>query len=495
MIGRIFTSVLSGAVFLSALYARPSSVTLSLSEAVDEICLSTSHARSLRLTYENQSLLYANYRKSFLPALGLSFSPFSLNRSIQRLQQPSDGSYTYVEDYSGSSTAALVLRQQVGPTGGTLLLGTSLNYLREFSEGRNSFNSRPFYISYAQPLWGGFRTYRYTQRIQRLTYELSFRQCVRQLVVLQQQVLTQYLSCFLAQLTYTHAQSMATASDTLLQVARQQKEGGRITSYEYKQMELQSAESTLSVLTERQNLESSLRALATLLELDNVPSIPGRLSTSFPELSLSEIRCHIERNNPQYLQNALQLQQAEFDRFTAYKESRLNGEVSIDYGINQYGNDFVAVYRHPSTQQAVSLTLSFPLFQWGIERNKRRITDNEYAISEIAVNRTQREFENTILETVSDYNNALSRCDLAERTYLLSEENFRLMVRRFGMDRLSVGELIEARRNLFGQLEQYYQTLYTLYTTYYAIRLMTLYDFQRQEDMGHLLFATETIAR
>ena len=452
---------------------------LVLSDAVEVQALHTSRAQSLRLEYENKVLQYKNYQKSFLPSLEFTLSPFSFNRSIQRLQQPSDGSYTYVEDYSASSATGLTLHQKVGVTGGSFSIGTSLNYLHEFTDKKNSFNTRPFYISYNQPLWGGYRDYRFNRSINQLTYALASKQYAHRMVSLQQQVLSLYLECFLNKLSLEHVTYMAEASDTLMQVARLRRDGGMITDYDYKQIELSCAESALEQSAGRYKLESSLRALTTLLEMGDTIQIPSRISFKLPEVSADDVHFYIRKNNSSYLETELQLTEAKRSLWKARQENQINGTISVDYGVNQYGTSLALAYKRPSTQQSVGITLSFPLFQWGVEHNKRRMAENQYQIQENTVEQTRRDFENKIVETVANYNNVLSRCELAERTYRLAEENFRLKVRQFLMERISVTEMIDARRTLYGQMTQYYSTLHTLYTSYYEIKQMTLYDFKR----------------
>jgi hypothetical protein len=110
----------------------------SLHEVIDNLSLHSSAAQIEKLNYQNEILQFENYKKSYLPALSLNFNPVNFNRSLRVLQQPSDGSYSYVEDYSNNSSAGVSIRQKIGITGGDLNIGSNINYLNEFSLKRNS---------------------------------------------------------------------------------------------------------------------------------------------------------------------------------------------------------------------------------------------------------------------------------------------------------------------------------------------------------------------
>jgi len=116
------------------------------------LSLSSTSAKIEKLNFHSKLLLFENYKKSFLPSVSFNVNPLNFNRSLKLLQQPSDGSYIYVDEYSSNSSAGISVNQRIGLTGGQLSIGSSLNYLREFSSDRNSFSATPFYIEYSQRL-------------------------------------------------------------------------------------------------------------------------------------------------------------------------------------------------------------------------------------------------------------------------------------------------------------------------------------------------------
>lgn len=130
------------------LSAQTANSELTLDHVINVLALESTSAKIERLNYSNDILEFENYQKRKLPSISVSLSPVSFNRSIKLLQNPGDGSYSYVNDYSNSSSLGLSVSQKIGLTGGNLNVGSNLNYLNEFTQKRHSFSTTPFTIGY-----------------------------------------------------------------------------------------------------------------------------------------------------------------------------------------------------------------------------------------------------------------------------------------------------------------------------------------------------------
>lgn len=139
---------------------------LTIDKVIDTLSLVSTSARIERLNFRNEWLLFENYKKSLLPAVSFTFNPINFNRSLRVLQEPSDGSYSYIEDYSNTSDIGISVRQKIGLTGGELNVGSNLNYLNEFSRKQNNFSTTPFTVGYSQQLWGGGKIYRMEKNLE-----------------------------------------------------------------------------------------------------------------------------------------------------------------------------------------------------------------------------------------------------------------------------------------------------------------------------------------
>ena len=156
-------------------YSQQHQRQITLDEVINILSLESTPAKVERLNFQNTQLSFENYKKGLLPSFAFNMSPINFNRSLRMLQQPTDGSYSYVEDYSNNSNWGVTMRQKVGFSGGELNVGTRLNYLNEFSQKRSSFSTTPFTIGYSQQLWGGDKSHRWEKSIKCAKNEVSIK--------------------------------------------------------------------------------------------------------------------------------------------------------------------------------------------------------------------------------------------------------------------------------------------------------------------------------
>ena len=208
--------------------------TITLDELLNVYALQSPTVKTLRLQYANRLLEYENYRKGFLPSVSFDITPVSFNRSLRLLQDPYSGKYTYVKDYANSTSASITINQRIGPLGGTVTASTSLSYLREFSDNRNSYTTSPLYLSYSQPLLGGNKNYRLAKDIMHLQYALAKKNYCNGVSGEQMKILSLYLQACSEKMQAEVARSNMEIGDTLLHFAKLKLKNGYITQYDYR---------------------------------------------------------------------------------------------------------------------------------------------------------------------------------------------------------------------------------------------------------------------
>ncbi|RNC63807.1 hypothetical protein [Proteiniphilum sp. X52] len=164
-------------------YGQDTSRFATLDEVVNVLSLKSSAAQIEKLNYQNKLLQFENHKKSFLPSFSLNFNPINLNNnhSVRLLQQPVDGGYTYVEDYSNNSSTGISIRQKVTFIGGEVNIVSNINYINEFSRKINSFSATPLSIGCSQQLWGGGKHYRFEKEIESAENNTAIKQYCTQL--------------------------------------------------------------------------------------------------------------------------------------------------------------------------------------------------------------------------------------------------------------------------------------------------------------------------
>lgn len=461
---------------------------ISLQEALGMFMFQSKGAQTAKLEYENTILEFRNYQKSFLPTLSLNFSPFFFNHSMRLLQSAIDGNYSNIEDYTNSSNLGLSIMVPIFYTGGKLTFNSNLSALREFSRNRNSFSSTPINISYGQSLFGGYQQNKLTRQIENYKYQLATMTYCLDISELQQQILSIYLSVYLNQQEESLTKKDYEISDTLLSLAKNKFKCGLLTDYDVKKIEYQQLEAHYNYEQACHNKENFLLQLKTILGISDLIDVQPPDSSLLPSfLSQDEVLILIRQNNPYYTSKQLRLEEGKLKLHQSLQETRFNGNFSINYGMNQYADHLIGAYQHPNSCQSINLSFDFPIFQWGINHNKRTISRNEY--QELCLDESQKEqdFETNIIKEIQDYNHCLTENRLAFQSYRLSKELYRQCASKFAMGRSSVYDVLDAYKEQYSALRKMGETLQVLFKGYYTIRHAALYDFVMHKNMTDLI--------
>lgn len=188
-------------------------------------------------------------------------------------------------------------------------------------------------------------------------------------------------------------------NDTLLQLARIKLNSGQIIEYDLKQIELQSLNNHYAYENAQRNYIAAKERLAVFLRIDaievEIPDLDVPLS-----IDTSVAMYYVEQNNPFLKQQEIQRLEVERDLFSAKLSNSFNGNISLNYGVNQYAETFAEAYKNGNTRQSVVIGFQIPIFQWGVNKNRIKIAKNSFEASKILQERQKREFENEMKESI-----------------------------------------------------------------------------------------------
>ena len=196
---------------------------------------------------------------------------------------------------------------------------------------------------------------------------------------------------------------------------------------------------------------------------------------------------YVERNNPFYKQQEIETLETERNLFSAKLSNRFNGNISLNYGINQYAETFAKAYRNGNTRQSIIIGLQIPISQWGVNKNRIKIAENNFETNKITRERQMREFENEVKENINNYNHSVKLWLTAEKAYSLSREQHKMLIRKFSLGKVSVYELTTAQSEQNNAMQRYYSAIRDTYNSYFMLRTMALYDFKENIELEEIL--------
>ncbi|WP_161622749.1 TolC family protein, partial [Cesiribacter andamanensis] len=138
---------------------------------------------------------------------------------------------------------------------------------------------------------------------------------------------------------------------------------------------------------------------------------------------------------------------------------------------------------NPVDQQMIRLGFTIPVVDWG--RNKARVNTAQanQKLTEYAVKQDQLAFEQDIRTQVALLQSLSMQVQVSRQAAEVAGQRYQIGQESFGMGRISITELNIAQQEKDAARRNYLQALRGFWETYYRLRLLTLYDFEKQEAL------------
>lgn len=157
----------------------------------------------------------------------------------------------------------------------------------------------------------------------------------------------------------------------------------------------------------------------------------------------------------------------------------LHGEV----GFTQSANTFANAYRRLNDNEIIGLTLSLPIFDWGVSKGRIRMAQAELELAKTKNEQTHLDYVQELKKKVVQFNTQPQQCKNALRAQEIAEERYEITKKRFGTGSATVTELNTAQQELESAKMQYISLLQTFWTDYYTLQKSTLYDWINHSDI------------
>ena len=427
---------------------------------------------------------WRSYKADMLPEVSLSGTLPSYNKRYSSYQQ-ADGGLSFVRnDYLGLD-GAVNITQKLWPTGGTLSIESSLDYLHQSGSGGsgNQFMSLPVAVTLSQPLFG-VNHLKWNRRIEPLRYREAQARFLTETEQVAMQAINLYFSLLLAgEQVHIARQNLQTA-EKLYEVALAKREMGTISQNDVLQLRLDvlTARSALTNSeSARQAAQFALRSFLNV-EADIEAAVPDG-SPSGTRLSYEDVLAHALRNNA----HATTMRRRQMEADYAVASARANRQsinLYAQVGYTGTGENFSRAYRDLLSNEVVQVGITIPLLDWGKRKGQRRVAESNREIVQGQIRQQTQDFRQNIFILTEQFNNQAEQLRIACEADTIARRRYHTNVETFKIGSISTLELSsaqtakdEARQNRIAQLHNYW-----LY--YYQLRSIALWDFERGCDLS-----------
>ena len=485
-------------VFLSCLALLPfmaSAQTDTLRLTLDD-CITMARRQSIDAAVALGELRSAywqwrSYKADQLPEVSLSGTAPSWNKRYNSYQQ-ADGSLSFVRnDYLGLD-GTLHITQKLWPTGGTLSVESSLDYLHQSGGASgNQFMSLPVAVTLSQPLFGINRL-KWDRRIEPLRYREAQARFLTETEQVAMQAISLYFSLLLAGEQVNIARQNLQTAEKLYEVAQAKRRMGTISENDVLQLRLDVLTARSALTNSESTRQARQFALRSFLdvEADIDPIMPEDLPLPSLDsegqgvgLLYEEVLAHALQNNA--MATTMRRRQMEADYAVASaRANRQSVNLYAQLGYTGTGENMNAAYRHLLSNEVVQVGVTIPLLDWGKRKGQRRVAESNRDIVQGQLRQQSQNFRQDIFILTEQFNNQAEQLRIAIEADTIARRRYHTNVETFKIGSISTLELSNAQTAKDQARQNRIQQLYNYWLYYYQLRSIALWDFERNCELS-----------
>jgi outer membrane protein TolC len=430
------------------------------------------------LTYKEAAMEYKAFRRSLYPQVSLAINSPGYSKSFSAINLDA-GNRDFLLQQNAYSTAGLNLAQSIPWTGGSILVGSSIEQIYSFGDFESrTWVSSPVYIQYNQPLFQ-FNAWTYDIPLEDLQMELAkidFSEAMEQVAI---ETTERFFRVMRARASLNNALLNQTINDTIFQISKGRFQIGKIAENDLLQSELKAMNARSEVLSARLEMQQAQKALILFLNLDQGHTLQLVYDEQIPQMNFSP-EAAVDRameNKKAQLEKREEKLNAERSYASSMSALGLSADLSASFGYNQRAGIFADVYKDPRDRQYFNVSLQFPLLTWGRQTASAEAALARRTLTENQLPQDRQENIDRIYFSAINVNQLRDRVLFANRSDTIATRRFEVAKNRYLIGKIDITDLFIAQSEKDVARQNVYSTLSQYWAAYYRLRQNTLYDF------------------
>ena len=427
---------------------------------------------------------WRSYRADLLPEVSLSGTLPSYNKRYSSYQQ-ADGGLSFVRnDYLGLD-GAVNITQKLWPTGGTLSVESSLDYLHQSGSGGtgNQFMSLPVAVTLSQPLFS-VNHLKWDRRIEPLRYREAQARFLTETEQVAMQAISLYFNLLLAGERVNIARQNLQTTEKLYEVALAKREMGTISQNDVLQLRLDVLTARSALTNSESSRKASQFALRSFLDVEaDIVAVVPEGSPSGLRLDYADVLAHALRNNAQATTMRRRQMEADYAVASA-RANRQSINLYAQVGYTGTADNMRGAYRDLLSNEVVQVGITVPLLDWGKRKGQRRMAESNREIVQGQLRQQAQDFRQNIFILTEQFNNQAEQLRIACEADTIARRRYHTNVETFKIGSISTLELSDAQKSKDQARQNRIQQLFNYWYYYYQLRSIALWDFERGCDLS-----------
>ncbi len=427
---------------------------------------------------------YRSFLADFKPQLSLNGTVPGFTNSYIQVVQP-DGTVSFKSVSNNNSTANLLLNQSVALTGGTIYIQQQMQRFDDFAGNKTSYNGIPFEFGIDQPLFR-FNKMKWDRKIEPLKFQEGNQKYIGDLEQVALAATGLYFDLLVAQVNLQIADKNRSNNDTLYKIAGHKLELGKISQNDLLQLQMALLTAQKDLASANQSAAVASLKLKMFLSSRDERELELEVPQELDEFAIDPQKALDEAfaNRADAITFARRLLEANRDVVQAKKENGLNASVSATFGLSNQGLRPGDIYVKPQDREFVELQFTLPIMTWGRNKARTEVAKANQEFAQQSVEQDKLTFEQEIFTQVTLLQMLQKQVKLTKLADQIAANRYQIAQDRFILSNLSVTDLGIAIQEKDRAKRDYILALRDYWQSYYTLRLLTLYDFERNQKIG-----------
>src|SRR5690625_5297927 len=460
---------------------------LTLEDVID-ISLSGSPEIELAdIRYAIANLQYNRFAIFLRPSLTLNADTPILNRTISVINQPA-GREASVDGCTIRNRVGASLDYQMASTGGRVYVATSIERLDVFRTEAFPYSKSYFFtpvtIGLEQPLFQ-FNAIKWQKEILQRQEE----QTDAGRILEQEKVVYDVVSAFneleLIRRNMELMRNKIEDARSLIGIKEKLFMRGSGSLAEMKQLALDTLRTSIDYQAVRLDYENKNRELMDLCGLDRKHLlIPVSTAEIYlPSVDLNTAVDQAIHNRARSSGIRLRMAEANRDIEQAEKDRGVALDISASLGINNTAETFSGLQYHFLDRELLSVGLRMPITDWGRRRINRQLANIQLDHLQKTLDEEERSITRQVIDLYRHYDFLREKMEVNTIALRTAEEIYESVRDQYLRGSIDWVSLQQNRSNLDNAILIFHQTRADAVRTYYQIRSLVLYDFERNEPL------------
>ncbi|GAF04752.1 type I secretion outer membrane protein [Saccharicrinis fermentans DSM 9555 = JCM 21142] len=458
---------------------------LSLKNVVDLAISQSSSVKYEQNRYENFYWRWKNFQAQFRPQLVLSGDLPNYEKGTRPITQ-NDGSVQFREVGYFKNSAQLAVNQSIPQLGTQIYAKSTLFRYEDLVHDYTNFQGNPYLIGVTQPIFA-YNWMKWSKKTEPLVYTEAQKDFIESIEEISQKATSLFFRYLTVQTNYRLAENNLNNSKDNLKIAETKIKLGTISENDYSRIKLSVLTAQKSLSQANMDLKNADFALKKYIGLEqniNIELLMPLQMALFkidPDKALKEAL----ENRKETTQYQRRLIEAQRNLTKAKRGNGLAATLKGTYGTTNIGENIPGVYENTVNQQSVRLSLAIPILDWGKSSSNVKLAESKRDLVLFDVQQDRENFERNVVVQVEQFGLLKEQLEIAKEADNVAGNGYLIALKKFQNGEISITDLNISLSERDKAKRDYIKSLQSYWTSYYLLRELTLYDFEKDQKINY----------